>query len=95
MRKNKQRDIILKNQARNVTHDLDIFHIFFCHVSSFYLWTKTMIIIIILPRNLRLNKKIILKKPEGQNVTVGAAANLVPKAFPPERRESPENEVGL
>ena len=42
-----------------------------------------------------MNKILILKKPEGQNVTVGPAANLVSKAFPLERRESPENEVGL
>ena len=47
-----------------------------------------MIIVIILPRNLRLKKKLILKKPEGQNVIVTAAANLVPTAFPPERREA-------
>lgn len=54
-----------------------------------------MIIVVILPRNLMLKKKLILKKPEGQNVIVRAAANLVPKAFPPERRESPEYEVEL
>jgi len=54
-----------------------------------------MIIVIILPPNLRLNKKLILKKPEGEDVIVRAEANLVPKAFPPERRESPENEVEL
>ena len=36
-----------------------------------------MIIVVILPRNLMLKKKLILKKPEGQNVIVRAAANLV------------------